>query len=160
MRHQNKNLKIVRTSHGGADGVKPTSGTVKAGSANTAGGQSVPEDIQKFVDGVPGKELRNTLLQHALMLSTTVAERDGVRRYADGLKAQNTDLQNAYQSLVSNQRLFVATAAMQGLLSHPNVTSTDARLIIDSAINYAEEMFTKLFPETPKPTADASPKSE
>ena len=153
MRH--KNLKTVSTPHGVEDGVKPTKQEPVKGAPT-----NVPEDIQRFVDSVPGKELRNTLLQHALMLSATVAERDGVRRYADGLKAQNTDLQNAYQSLVSNQRLFVATAAMQGLLSHPNVTSTDARLIIDSAINYAEEMSTKLFPETPKPTADASPKSE
>lgn len=151
MRH--KNLKTVSTPHGVEDGVKPTKQEPVKGAPT-----NVPEDIQRFVDSVPGKELRNTLLQHALMLSATVAERDGVRRYADGLKAQNTDLQNAYQSLVSNQRLFVATAAMQGAISNPEI-SKNVRVNVNAAIEYADLLLAKLFPTEETPTADASPKA-
>jgi hypothetical protein len=152
MRH--KNPKIAATPHGMADGVKPTKQEPVKGTHT-----NVPEDIQKFVDSVPGKELRNTLLQHALMLSTTVSERDGIRRYADGLKQQNTDLQNAYQTLVSNQRLFVATAAMQGMISNPTITK-NVPVNVNAAMEYTDALFAKLFPEPAKPESDGSPKTD
>lgn len=151
MRH--KNLKTVSTPHGVEDGVKPTKQEPVKGTPT-----NVPEDIQRFVDSVPGKELRNTLLQHALMLSATVAERDGVRRYADALKKQRDEVEAQFHEVMKSQRVFVATAAMQGAISNPEI-SKNVQVNVNAAIEYADLLLAKLFPTEETPTADASPKA-
>ena len=119
---------------------------------------NVPSDIQGYVDSVKDNDLRSELTNHAMLLDTVVKERDGLSRYADALKKQRDEVEAQFHEVMKSQRVFVATAAMQGAISNPEI-SKNVRVNVNAAIEYADLLLAKLFPTEETPTADASPKA-
>jgi hypothetical protein len=121
-----------------------------------------PEDIQRYVDSVPDTGLRDELLKHSMMVDVLAKERDGLRRYSDALKQQRDELETQLHDVLKSQRIFVATAAMQGVISNPNLPD-GADEVAGWAIGYTDALLTKLQGQTVsdqvKTPDDASPKA-
>jgi len=106
-----------------------------------------PEDIQRYVDSVPDTGLRDELLKHSMMVDVLAKERDGLRRYSDALKQQRDELETQLHDVLKSQRIFVATAAMQGVISNIELPDNEYS-VATYAVRYTDALLTKLREQT------------
>lgn len=113
-------------------------------------------DQQTYVDSVPDRELREELKRHVFIVDNFRKQDEGMRQYIQKLKEKVAESEGAVREIVGNQRVFVATAAMQGLLSNPEAGQSSMQNIMDTSMIYAEGMMKLLYPQ-PEPAVEPKP---